>query len=181
MFIFTPGFLIDVSALIWVLFILITSCHWNIREMIRGNFCGSTATKTFHNLLISVTVSPLLCSANHLPYVALSYVSDPYHAGSVTMGYFITFLLFYFMFGQFYSFLALRIASKSKDISLSANVDIVNVADGDVDRRKVRAPFNTQVVSLSLSMCGGKGLRCMVMCNNNYVFKFCLISCNVRV
>ena len=100
--------------------------------------------------MVSVTLAPLLCGANHLPYIVLSFISDPYHAGSISIGYFITFLLLYFMYVQFYSRVVLRTGSRPKNYPYATNPDIVHYPDGDACRRVVRVPFNTQVVMLSL-------------------------------
>ena len=146
--VFKTGFLVDLAALLWVTFVLLTSC--NCRSLLRGQLCEKVTSTRIHTLLVTTTVSPLLCSANHLPYVVLSYISDPYHAGSVTMGYFFSFLLFYFIFGQVYSRVVLRTGSRPKDFPFAVNADLVHYPDGDACRRKVRVPFNMQVVLLSL-------------------------------
>ena len=79
-----------------------------------------------------------------------AFISDPYHAGSISIGYFITFLVLYFMYMQFYSRVVLRTGSRPKNYPYATNPDLVHLPDGDACLRKVRVPFNTQVVMLSL-------------------------------
>ena len=135
------GFLVDLAAFLWVVFILVTS------------FCKKVTSTRIHTLLVSVTASPLLCGANHLPYIILSYVSDPYQAGSISMVYFFTFLLFYFIFGQVYSRVVLRTGSRPKNFPHAVNADLVHFPEGDACRRKFSVPFNTQAVMISLGEC----------------------------
>ena len=142
--------MVDLAALFWVLFVFISSCHWNCRAILHGKLCDNVTSTRIHNLFVSVTIAPLLCAANHLPYVILSYISDPYHAGSVSMGYFLSLLLYYFVFARVYSRVVLRTGSRPKDFPYAVNADLVHFPDGDACRRKVRVPFNTQVVTLSL-------------------------------
>ena len=144
------GFLVDLAAFLWVLFILATSCRWKCRAFLRGRFCKKVTSTRIHTLLVSVTVSPLLCGANHLPYIILSYLSDPYHAGSISMIYFFTFLIFYFIFGQVYSRVVLRTGSRPKNFPYAVNADLVHFPEGDACRRKLSVPFNTQAVMISL-------------------------------
>lgn len=140
----------DLAALTWVLIILASSCKWNCQAILQGNCCKKVTSTRIHTLLVSVTVSPLLCGANHLPYIIMSYVSDPYNAGSISMIYFFTFLLFYFIFSQVYSRVVLRTGSRPKNYPYAVTADLVHFPDGDACRRKVRVPFNTQAVMLSL-------------------------------
>ena len=144
------GNVIDLVALLWVIFILVSSCHLDCRNIFRKQICEPVTPRQIRSLLASATVSPLLCVANHLPYIIFSFISDPYHAGSVVMAYFMSFLLFYFIFGQFYSRLVLRTSSQPKDFPHSVNSDLVHYPDGDACRRKVQVPFNTHVVMISL-------------------------------
>ena len=144
------GFIVDLAALVWVIFILATSCHKNCHNIVRGKFCQPIKTTHIHSLLSFITMSPLLCIANHFPYIIISYISDPYHAGSISIVFFLTFILFYFVFGQFYSRVALRTGSRPKDYPDAVTRDIVHFPKGDACRRKVRVPFNTQVLLLSL-------------------------------
>ena len=141
------GVVVDLVAILLVTFTLITSCHWECCNVLRGKICKPVNPK---KLLVSITFSPLLCVANHVPYVILSFISDPYHAGSVAMGYFITGLLFYRVYQRFYSQVVLRTSSRLKEVPYPISPDLVHCPDNDTCRRNGRVPFNTQVLLLSL-------------------------------
>lgn len=145
--------MVDLAAFLWIGFVMVTSCQWDSTSLSllhRGRLRGKLTSTRIHTLLVSVTASPLLCGANHFPYIILSYVSDPYHAGSISIVYFISFFLFYFIFSQVYARFVLRTGSRPKNFPYSVNADLVRYPEGDACRRKVRVPFNIRVVLLSL-------------------------------
>lgn len=144
------GIIIDSAAMVWVVFVLASSLHSDCQHIWKRRCCEPVKATKIHSLFISVTVSPLLCMANHLPYILLSFISDPHHAGSILIVYFVSFLLFYFLFRQFYAHMVLRTASPPKNFPHALNPDLVHYPDGDACRRRIGVPFNTRVIMLSL-------------------------------
>ena len=143
------GFIVDIVAFLWVIFILVSCCHLDCHNIIKREFGKPVPYERIRNLLL-ITASPVLCGANHIPYVIFSFISDPYHAGSITMVYFISFLLFYFVHQQVYSRVALKTTSRPKNFPYATDPDLIHLPDGDACRRKGRVPFNTQVLLLSM-------------------------------
>ena len=145
------GYLIDLVAVLWVLFVLIACFQWDCCHALRVCRAHMILTPTdLKKLTVSITVSPLLCLANHFPYILFSLFADPYHAGSVLLAYFLSFLLFYVAFRQFYSRVALRTNDHPEHYPFSVNPDLVHFPDGDACRRKFHSPLNTNVLILGL-------------------------------
>lgn len=142
------GFAIDILALLWIILtFLVMCCRCNCHAR---QFCNPISPNRIQTLLLFSVLPPILCGANHIPYILFALISDPYHAGSIAMAHFISFLLFYFSFRQFYSRVALRTHSRPKNYPHAVNPDIVHFPDGDAVKIKVRAPFNTNVLFFSL-------------------------------
>lgn len=109
------GMIVDVSAFIWVMFVMATSCHWDCKNMWyrwRNQSCPLETSKRIKKLLCTVMFAPILCIANHFHYIILAFISDPYHAGSITIVYGLSFFLHYFIFRQFYARVALHSGAK---------------------------------------------------------------------
>ena len=110
------GIIVDVGAFIWVVMVLATSCHWDCRNffqrMRKKEACKDS--DRIKKLVSTVTVAPVLCFANHLHYIIIAFISDPYHAGSIAIVYCISFFLYFFMFRQFYNRMVLHSNKRPK-------------------------------------------------------------------
>ena len=116
------GLLIDVGAFAWVIFVLASSCHWDFRNLwkrMKNKEMGDTCAipNRIKKLLSTVTIAPLLCLANHLHYIIIAFISDPFHAGSMAIVYTIAFFLFIFIFRQFYNRMVLHSNKRPKVVS----------------------------------------------------------------
>lgn len=174
------GVLVDLAAFLWVCFVLLTSCHWACRSFWqrlkkRENSKGS---KRIKKLISTVTVAPMLCGANHLHYIIIAFISDPFHAGSIAIMYTISFFLFLFLFRQFYNRVVLHSNKRPKKVtsfklcpkcsvketlwhpSPSGSSIASNYSQEVVSEKcncfspYAHAPFNTQVLLFSLFAIG---------------------------
>ena len=107
------GLLIDVGAFAWVIFVLASSCHWDFRNLwkqLKNKEIGTTCagSSRIKKLMSTVIVAPMLSLANHLHYIFIAFISDPFHAGSIAIMYIISFLLLIFVFRQFYNRMVLH-------------------------------------------------------------------------
>jgi len=121
------GMIVDVTAFIWVMFVMATSCHWDCKNMWyrwRNQSCPLETSKRIKKLLCTVMFAPILCIANHFHYIILAFISDPYHAGSITIAYGLSFFLHYFVFRQFYARVALH--SNANQIQIKNQHEIWN-------------------------------------------------------
>lgn len=110
------GVIVDVGAFVWVVGVLVSSCHWDCRhffERVRNReMCrGSDRVK---KLVSTITVAPVVCLANHIHYIMIAFISDPFHAGSIAIVYTIAFFLYFFMFRQFYNRVVLHSNKRPK-------------------------------------------------------------------
>jgi hypothetical protein len=115
------GLLVDFAAFAWVVFVLSHSCHWDFKtfwRQMRNKDQGDTcATSTrIKKLMSTVTVAPVLCVANHLHYILIAFISDPFHAGSIAIMYIIGFILLIFVFRQFYNRMVLHSNKRPKKV-----------------------------------------------------------------
>ena len=131
------GLLIDFGAFGWVMYVLINICHWDCHEFWyfwKGvNKQKRECPEHIKKLMSTIMVAPVLCLSNHLHYIILAFISDPFHAGFVAIGYAITFFLFYFVFRQFYSRVVLR--SNHRQAIWEKEKLAVNVATSQIDLR----------------------------------------------
>jgi hypothetical protein len=180
------GLLVDSAAFVWVVFVIVHSCHWDIKSFWKrlqkretGNACA--ASGRIKKLMSTVTIAPILCVANHLHYIFLAFISDPFHAGSIASMYVISSILLFFVFRQFYNRMVLHSNKRPKKMP---RIEICpkciakeNVWDEPLKRSNRAAqitkmdsagdkcncfipgptchtPFNTQVLVLSLVTVG---------------------------
>ncbi len=110
------GLLIDLGAFVWVVIVLITSCHWDCKNFIRrfkdGDMCRGYGR--IKKLMSTVCVAPVLCLTNHIHYIIIAFIADPFHAGSIVIMYIFSFFLFYFVFRQFYNRVVLHSNKRPK-------------------------------------------------------------------
>ena len=162
------GMIVDVAAFIWVMFVLATSCHWDCKNMWyrwKKQSCPLESSKRIKKLLCTVMVAPILCIANHCHYIILAFISDPYHAGSITIAYGISFFLHYFIFRQFYVRIALQSSAKRNPIPKpTQNLEPVHhelyqvnstsstkpLQDQQLNYTSQKAPFLTHVIIVGL-------------------------------
>ena len=181
------GLLIDFGAFGWVVYVLISICHWDLKHFWQywkgHNPVKEERPERIKKLMYTITVAPILCISNHLYYIILAFVLDPFHAGFIIVDYVVTFFLFYFIFRQVYSRVVLhsnrRLAPWERD-KLAVNVATSEIElsqeakeiSGDEEaliesrtepkppkvkpkrRRILRVPFNTQVVVFGLVLIG---------------------------
>lgn len=104
------GVLVDAAAFLWVMFVLVTCTLCDVRSGWRQLDSGEQfqSSGSIKKLVSTVTVAPILCFANHLPYVIIAFISDPFHAGSFAIVYTIAFFLYFFIFRQFYNRMVLH-------------------------------------------------------------------------
>ena len=128
------GLLIDLGAFGWVVYVLVSICHWDFRAIWNRNIqekreCPGHMKK----LMSTIMLAPFLCISNHLYYIILAFISDPIHAGFITYAYGITFFLFYFVFRQVYGRVVLR--SHHRQEIWEKEKIAVNVATSQLDLR----------------------------------------------
>ena len=130
------GLIIDFCAFGWVVYVLVSICHWDC-----SNFCNflkeenrkRECPERIKKLMSTIMLAPILCLSNHLYYIILAFMSDPFHSAFITIGYAITFFLFYFVFRQFYGRVVLR--SNHRQAIWEKEKLSVNVATSQVDLR----------------------------------------------
>ena len=130
------GLLIDFGAFGWVIYVLASICHWdrhNILHFWKDDHKKRDCPEHVKKLMSTIMLAPILCLSNHLYYIILAFISDPFHAGFITIGYAISFFLFYFVFRQFYGRLVLR--SNHRQAVWEKERLAVNVATSQVDLR----------------------------------------------
>ena len=110
------GLVIDVGAFAWVLIVLIASCQWGCRNFLYNLQTGAQTQSSTRvkKLFSTVTVAPMLCLANHIQYIIIAFISDPFHAGSIAIMYTLSFFLYYFVFRQFYNRMVLQSNKRPK-------------------------------------------------------------------
>ena len=164
------GLILDFVAFGWVMFVIATSCHWDCKNGLYQYFqglrtCSANSSDGIKKLMTTIMIAPALCITNHLHYIILAAISDPFHAGSIGIAYFISLLLFYFIFRQFYARCTLQISSKQTNRSPSfrgrgpegpqtAFPDLTTRAKIIPLKKSIKVPFNTQVVSFGLLTIG---------------------------
>ena len=131
------GLLIDFGAFGWVVYVLISICHWDLKHFWQywkgQNPERKECPEHVKKLMYTIMVAPILCISSHLYYIILAFISDPFHAGFIMIGYVITFFLFYFIFRQFYGRVVLR--SNRRQASWEKEKIAVNVATSQIDIR----------------------------------------------
>ena len=131
------GLLIDFGAFGWVVYVLVNSCHWNFKNFWHSwkseHQTKSECPERIKKLMSTIMLAPILCLSNHLYYIILAFVSDPFHAGFITIGYGITFFLFYFVFRQFYGRVVLH--NDHRQMIWEKEKIAVNVATSQLDLR----------------------------------------------
>lgn len=155
------GLIVDVAAFIWVMVVMAKSCHWDCKNMWykwRKQTCRAGSSEQIKKLMCTIMFAPALCLANHLHYIMLAWITDPYHAGSVGILYFITFILYYVIFKQFYA----RIVShKSNDSQMDSPIQLESRPSLSLINKGSRISLtpqavglNTQVIVCSLFLLG---------------------------
>ena len=131
------GLLVDFGAFGWVVYVLISICHWDLKHFWQYWKGQSTVRKEcpehVKKLMYTIMVAPILCIGNHLHYIILAFISDPFHAGFIVIGYAVTFFLFYFVFRQVYGRVVLR--SNRRQEAWEKEKIAVNVATSQIDIR----------------------------------------------
>ena len=131
------GLLIDFGAFGWVVYVLISLCHWDFKHFWQywkgHNPVKKECPEHIKNLMYTITVAPILCISNHLYYIILAFVLDPFHAGLIVIDYAVTFFLFYFIFRQVYSRVVLR--SNRRLAPWEKDKMAVNIATSEIDLR----------------------------------------------
>ena len=126
------GLLIDFGAFGWVVYVLVSICHWDLRAFWNRDVHGKQECPGHMKKLMStIMLAPILCISNHLYYIILAFISDPIHAGFITYAYGITFFLFYFVFRQFYGRVVLH--SNHRQEVWEKEKIAVNVATSQLD------------------------------------------------
>ena len=150
------GLVVDTVAFVWVIIVIATSCHWDCKQFWlrwrrQEHQCKAGSSDKIKKLMSTIMFAPLMCVANHFHYIALAWISDAVHAGSIAIAYFTSFLIMYFVFRQFYARVALR-PSKKRD----AESDDMPLTNGKSTDTHVHLPpcFNTQVVAIGLMFMG---------------------------
>ena len=160
------GVIIDVAMFLWVMFVLVVSCHWDCRNLWyrwRKMSCPRESSKRIKKLMCSIMIAPVICITNHCHYIILALISDPFHAGSIGIAYGLSFFLHYFIFRQFYVLVASRTNGNPKP-NLQENLESNKMAHIDVHRvdstkplqeqparrRRRVAPFRTQIITIGL-------------------------------
>ena len=159
----TTGLLVDFAAFSWVMYVLATCCHWDCKtfwhKWKNQQECNQGKSEIIKRLMSTILIAPMLCIANHIHYIVLAFVSDPYHAGSIAIVYFLTFILHYFIFRQFYNRVVLRTNVRIKpstcqhktqpDFQRSENSSS-ELSPYCKQKKLNRKPFNTQIVIIGL-------------------------------
>ena len=131
------GLLLDFCALGWVVYVLVSTCHWNCKHFwyfwILENQDRHECSEQTKKLMSTIMLAAILCLSNHLYYIILAFISDPVHAGVITYTYIITFFMFYFVFRQFYGRVVLR--NNHRQSVWEKEKLAVNVATSQLDLR----------------------------------------------
>ncbi len=161
------GLIVDTAAFVWVMFVLIKSCHWDCKNFWyrwrKRQPCNKGESEKIKKLMSTIMVAPLLCFANHFHYIILALIADPFHTAGVIITYLITFAINYFLFQQFYNCVvfrsfhrrmgnerkvyALRTPSRSNIFNRSQSASAL---PGTRKVKIERVPFNTQTVVFGL-------------------------------
>ena len=169
------GMVIDIGAFLWVVSILSMSCHCNCWNNPDSEQLLKKSGR-IKKLLSTIMVAPILCFANHLYYIILAFMSDPFHAGSILIAHGVSIFLHYFVFKQFYNRVVLHVNHRTTpqekeklvvDIIGSSNPDVSThptASDGlstprakrrpKIRRKILRVPFNPQMVVYGLFLIG---------------------------
>jgi len=160
------GMIVDTIAFIWVMFVLIKSCHWDCKNFWyrwkNRQPCNKGESERIKKLMSTIMVAPVACIANHIHYIILALIADPFHAAGIILTYLISLALFYFLFRQFYSYIVFR--SYHRKMANERKVYAIripsrqNLLDRDTSPNKSlrktvkieRVPFNTQTVVFGL-------------------------------
>ena len=101
------GVFIDVIAFAWVLFVLFYSIMYVIKSYINQGMSLYLADRLAYNkvkkFLTSTTLAAVLSFFNHIQYIIIAFMSDPFHAGTTAIIFIAFFFIFYFVFRQFYN------------------------------------------------------------------------------
>ncbi len=98
---------IDVVAFIWVLFVLFYSAVYVLKSYFGQRtslyLADHIAYTRVKKLLTSIVMAAILSFFNHIHFVILAFIADPFHAGSIAMMFIAFFFIFYFVLRQFYN------------------------------------------------------------------------------
>ena len=166
------GMIVDTLAFLWVMFVLVKSCHWDCKNFwyrwMKRQPCNRGESEKIKKLMSTITVAPVLCFANHIHYIILALIADPFHAGGIIITYLVSFGLHYFLFKQFYNCIVFRSYQRKKqanekrsfalrisktNLFSDANEPVRNRSTAIMLPKKLkveRVPFNTQTVVFGL-------------------------------
>ncbi len=160
------GLIVDTAAFVWVMFVLIKSCQWDCKNFWyrwkKRQPCNKGESEKIKKLMSTIMIAPLLCFANHLHYIILALIADPFHSAGIIITYLLTFSINYFLYQQFYNVVvfrsfhrrmgnerkvyALRTPSRGSIFERSQSVAALGTRKVKVER----VPFNTQTVVFGL-------------------------------
>ncbi len=153
------GNIFDTVAFVWVMYVLATSCHWDCKNMWqrwRRQSCKAGGSERIKKLMCTIMFAPALCVANHVHYIILAWIADPYHAGSLCIFYFVSFIIFYIIFRQVYARMVLQKNNGGHSDSAHPSLNSYGSdSTGSLTAHGApRVAFNTQAVVLSLFLLG---------------------------
>ena len=101
------GVFIDVVAFLWVLFVISYSFVYVVRSYIRQRTSLYLADRLIYNkakkFMTSTVLAAFLSFFNHVHFIILAFIADPFHAGSIGIMLIAVFFIMYFVFRQFYN------------------------------------------------------------------------------
>ncbi len=180
------GLVVDLGTFCWVMFVMASSCYWDCANLFRGKTksCSEAGSERVKKLMSTMMIAPIMSLSSHIHYIILAFFSDPFHAGSTSIVYAVSFFLFFFIFRQFYNRVALHSNKRPKIVPsklcqkcsskhphlpvhrASSNASTARLTkgsdSGDSDEvcscfipgPGCHAPFNTRVLVLSLFLIG---------------------------
>ena len=166
------GMIVDTMAFIWVMFVLVKSCHWDCKNFWyrwkKRQPCNRGESEKIKKLMSTIMVAPVICFINHIHYIILALIADPFHAGGIIITYLVSFGLHYFLFRQFYNCIVFRSYRRKKEANekrvfalrvskanlfSDPNEPVRNSSTAKMFPKRIkvkRVPFNTQTVVFGL-------------------------------
>jgi len=106
------GVIIDVVAFVWMLFVLFYSIIYVIKSYVSQGMSLYQADRLAYTrvkkLLTSTVMAAVLSFFNHVHFIILAFIADPFHAGSMAMMFIAYFFIFYLVLRQFYNRIVLH-------------------------------------------------------------------------
>ena len=143
---------VDTFAFVLVIVVLVMLLVRNTREVVEHVFWKRVRPGNYestYKIILVVLLAMVLCLSSHLVFIVVAFASDPIHAGSVWIGYLLSFFFFFFMLRRFYSVIDRRLRKHAAKISNSKSKDDKS---GESDWRKpyFRVELNTKAILLGL-------------------------------